>query len=69
MENEDTYKYQYNHEIICPHCDYEYSDSWELLDYCIDDYLIEKCKNCGYSFRVIGEITVEYSTDKNIKDV
>lgn len=35
----------YTDEVVCPHCGYEYSDSWEF-----SDYEEEECCECGESF-------------------
>lgn len=55
----DELKYSYNSEIICPHCDYTYYDSWELED---DGEM--NCESCGKEFYVEKDITVTYSTSK-----
>lgn len=55
-------KYYYNPEIVCPHCDYEYSDSWENYNvHDIDDREID-CQNCNEPFILSIDTTVEYST-------
>ena len=50
-------------EIVCPHCGYEMSDSWEchLLP---DDEQILECSECGEKYKATCVITVEYSTEK-----
>lgn len=46
-------------EIKCPHCDYEYSDSWEY-NHCEDDKL--ECLSCDKAFALTANNTVDYST-------
>lgn len=55
-------------EIVCPHCGYEYSDSWEYLRLMRDDWgyscLVRKCVSCGKEFEFEREIIVTYTTWK-----
>ena len=48
----------YTTEITCPHCGYEYRDSWESSD---GDH---ECPDCERGFEVIKDITVTYCTEK-----
>lgn len=49
----------YESEIVCPHCGYEYSDSWEMTD-----SGVEECENCCKEFKFEREVEVTYSTYK-----
>jgi len=51
---------KYTDEMICPHCGYEYSDSWELQSE--SDEII--CDDCGNEFRYERIVTAEYITSK-----
>ena len=48
-------------EIVCPHCSYEYEDSWEYNGY---DTTELKCPECDEQFHLEIDITVEYTTSK-----
>lgn len=48
----------YTSEITCPHCGYRESDSWEFED---SEY---ECSDCGRSYGVQRNVTVDYSTYK-----
>jgi len=42
----------YTDEIVCPHCGYEFSDSWENFQY--NDEYIEgiECEKCEKEFNI-----------------
>ena len=48
----------YTTEITCPHCGYEYRDSWEASEGEQD------CRDCERPFEVTKNVTVDYSTSK-----
>ena len=48
----------YTTEVICPHCGYEYRDSWELEEGTTE------CQNCGNSFEIDRYVEVTYCTTK-----
>ena len=48
----------YTHEIVCPHCGYEYSDSW---DYGEGE---RNCNRCNLKFDISQYVEVTYSTTK-----
>lgn len=57
--------HEYTHEIVCPYCGAEKSDSWE---YNLGDGDIEKgidCDLCGGVFNAECQIDVTYSTFKS----
>jgi uncharacterized Zn-finger protein len=47
-------------EIICPHCGYEYGDSWELFD----DDGDHDCPECEKTFELVCEAVYYFSTYK-----
>lgn len=47
-------------EIVCPYCGYEEGDSWE---YSSDSQEID-CLECGKTFQMNRNITVDYTTEK-----
>lgn len=55
--------HEYTNEIVCPHCGYEYGDSWEYLESDGDTREME-CDECGEKFEAVLHLTVEYSTEK-----
>lgn len=55
-----NYDHTYTDEIICPHCGYEHSDSWEYEG---NDGVIE-CGNCEKPFSYCRDVSVTYSTHK-----
>jgi hypothetical protein len=50
---------QYTQEIVCPHCGYEFSDSWE-----IGDYELLSCPSCWNEFCLYRWVEVTYCTAK-----
>ena len=50
-------------EIVCPHCGYEHSDSWEVNDGEEGDWE-QECHDCEKSFRCSRHVSVTYSTEK-----
>ena len=50
-------------EVVCPHCGFEYSDSWEFHLNNDNQQEIECCE-CQKSFYMIPEFSVHYSTYK-----
>jgi DNA-directed RNA polymerase subunit RPC12/RpoP len=55
----------YTDEIVCPHCGYEYSDSWEFDGY--SDTI--ECSSCGEGFEYTRDVSVTYSTQKVLAQV
>lgn len=51
-----------NTEIECPHCGFEYSDSWEWNQNRNDEWIEEECDSCGKTFEAIRVISVDYYT-------
>lgn len=56
-------KYHDNTEIVCPHCDCEFSESYEYIDMLnLEDIEVE-CEACSEEFILDVEVTVTYSTE------
>ncbi len=53
-------KYLRNNNAICPHCDYENHDSWELDE---DDVEVQ-CESCNEMFHIQIETERKYTTSK-----
>ena len=56
IDSEEPEEKNYTHQITCPYCGYENSDSWEADDE-EDDY---ECSCCGSTFSYQRNVTVEY---------
>lgn len=56
INSEEPEEKDYTHQITCPYCGYEDSDSWEEYDE-NDEY---KCLGCGSTFSYQRNVTVEY---------
>lgn len=50
--------HEYTDEIVCPHCGYEHTDSWERESNSGD----AKCHHCSKDFFYERNISVSYST-------
>ena len=61
--DEDFCDWDYHnlHKIKCPHCDYEFSDSWEHLE---DDNEEQECPRCDNVFTVTAVHNIEYNCDR-----
>lgn len=51
--------HDFTDEIVCPHCGYEYQDSYEWHDYGEED-----CIECEKSFSIERITTIQYTTRK-----
>lgn len=58
---EDEMDHSYTDEIVCPHCGYEHTDSWEQGSGNEEDFESE-CHDCGKVILVSRMVTVKYST-------
>ena len=58
MKEFDT---KHTREIICPHCGYEHSDSWEYSD---EGGTTQECDECGNEYTLEIEFDVTYCTTK-----
>lgn len=52
------FEHEYTNEVVCPHCGFEHSDSWEMTD---GDY---SCDECHGDFVLERIVTVDYTTTK-----
>jgi hypothetical protein len=50
-------------EIVCPHCGYEHTDSWEANDGKEGDWVGE-CHDCEKPISIERHVTITYSTEK-----
>lgn len=57
--------HEYTDEIVCPHCGYEFGDSWEYDE---DDGEMIECQDCDKSFRLDVNYTVSYVSSKVEKE-
>jgi len=48
----------YTNEVVCPHCGYTFSDSWEMSE---GEY---NCHDCERKFELTRNVEVTYSTEK-----
>lgn len=54
--------HNFTREVVCPHCGYEHTDSWERhMD--DGDQEDDTCERCGKDFTVDCTVTVTYSTE------
>ena len=51
---------EYQDEIICPHCGYKHSDSWEMAP--DDECGTATCSDCGKDFSITVNRSVSYSS-------
>jgi hypothetical protein len=52
------FEHEYTYEVVCPHCGYTHSDSWEMHEGEAD------CPDCEKSFSISRDVNVTYSTKK-----
>lgn len=57
-------KYLLNDEALCPYCDSEQSDSWEIEPNKSDEWFQVECDNCSKIFLFERVVSVEYSTER-----
>jgi len=57
-------KYLMNDEAVCPYCDHEQSDSWEIATETRDEWIQTECGNCGNTFLLERVVQVSYSTER-----
>lgn len=50
---------EFTEEVVCPHCGYVHTDSWEF-----PDEANKNCGECGKRFSFIRHTTVAYSSHK-----
>lgn len=59
---------EYTKEIVCPHCGYEFQDSYEYGSDAEEIGLLQ-CDECGEMFYATRNITIDYSTEKATKGI
>jgi transcription elongation factor Elf1 len=64
MSDAKEIDHDFTHEITCPHCGQEISDSWELSGNEDGQSGTEECQECGKSFEWCCSVSVSYSTEK-----
>ena len=61
MAEPDWFDCKHNDEIVCPHCGYEFTDSWDCMS---GDSGNLDCDDCGKEFFCEATNTRTYSTCK-----
>lgn len=52
-------------EIVCPHCGYEFSDSYEIFYNPDDDFFRGlECNECNKQFNVWKTVSIKYRSSK-----
>lgn len=59
-----NYKYYGNDEAVCPYCDYEESDSWEIAQDSKDEKTLVECGSCDKQYLFERVVAVTYTTEK-----
>lgn len=57
------YTYKYNHQAVCPYCDYADNDSWELQGE-DGDTRATQCPSCEKWYMFERHLEITYSTSK-----
>lgn len=65
-ENDNAHEYESN--IVCPYCDYEYSD-YDSYEYINEGDCDVECECCGNIFSLKIHRKVEFSTNKRSEDM
>lgn len=55
---DEGFDHEYTDEVVCPHCGYEHSDSWEMGETEHD------CPDCKKAFSLSRNVSVTYTTEK-----
>lgn len=61
VEIKDEFDHMLTDEIVCPHCGYEHTDSWEAGGDRQEDWT-DECGECGKKIYVVKTVTVQYTT-------
>lgn len=56
-------KFFRNDEVVCPYCEYEFSDSWEFAQHSTDNQEVE-CPTCYHEFNLYCDVEVKYTTSE-----
>lgn len=57
----DEVDHTHTDEVVCPHCGYEFSDSWELNRGREGDWE-DECRECGKPILITRYVEIKYST-------
>lgn len=57
-------KYLLNDEAVCPYCDHEESDSWEISANVNDEWVQVECGNCSKTYLMERVTSVAYTTER-----
>lgn len=64
MKEDRDYKYVRNDDIVCPYCDHEFKDSWDIsLDFEDGDKTEEECPDCDKTVVITVHRDVTYTTE------
>jgi len=60
----DLMSTKWTEEVVCPHCGYEYADSWEFTSATTHDgeEMNLDCEGCGRPFIVTFNLRLTFST-------
>ena len=61
--NEKEIDCTYTDEIVCPHCGYNFFDSYEIFGY-TDSFEGLECDKCEKVFNVWKSVSVKYNSSK-----
>lgn len=65
-EEEDAeWRHFHGDFAVCPYCDYEDKDSWEIED--AEGGCYASCNSCGEEYFVTRNVSVTYTTEKRKK--
>lgn len=56
--------YSYNDNAICPYCDHEESDSWEIEQNTSEEWFQVECGSCEKTYLFERNISVTYNTER-----
>lgn len=57
-------RYLLNDEAVCPYCNYEGSDSWEIESDKTDEWVQVECGNCLKIFLMERVVSTKYTTER-----
>lgn len=58
-----TFETQLTPEAVCPHCGYEFTDSYEMVSE-LEGSFDWECPECEKPFHGIQNVTITYTTEK-----
>lgn len=57
-------KFLLNDEAVCPYCEHEESDSWEIEPNKTDEWIQVECGNCSKTYLMERVVSTAYSTER-----